>query len=89
MHEDHQVRLTSTVLWKRVSDLIFGYGLDQKEIATKWKRTLVESNVWSSKIPSDGQDSEISELGNLDEIGAGLTYNIGVSNTSLRRCTEP
>lgn len=44
--------------------------------------------MWSSKIWSDGQDPEISELGYLDKIGAGLAHGIGVSNASLMGCIE-
>lgn len=39
------------------------------------RRTVVESKIWSGEILSDGQDSKIGKLGNLDKIGAGLDHD--------------
>ena len=54
--------------------------MTSEAISAKGRRTVVET-VRSSKIPTNGQDSEVGEPRYLDNIGAGLTYNIRVSNT--------
>ena len=43
--------------------------------AMECRRTVVESKIWSGEILSDGQDSKIGKLGNLDKIGAGLDHD--------------
>ena len=61
-----------------------GYILERNR--PKGRRTVIESNVWSGEIPPDGQDSEVSKLGNLYKIGARLDEKFGVSNAYLGGC---
>ena len=66
-------------------ELKLGYG---KEIAPAYRRTVVESNVWSGEIPSNGQHSKVSKLGNLDNVGAVLEYVLEVRDAYVRDYIE-